>query len=143
MSFPFGNLYITNSQIKETEKFWAVPKYETMFIVRDNMMSKNYIFICLFCLFYLFVLLYVQCITGTIVREIYSQNVKAYEGTYEDTKSLHISKAEAIIHCLMKCLNADRCVSFFSQQNIEQVYSAWRYLHIQSGKSLDLDGNFL
>ncbi|XP_063406383.1 uncharacterized protein LOC134690348 [Mytilus trossulus] len=69
------------------------------------MVSKNCIYIC--------ALLYFNCIAGTVAKDIFSLNVEAYDDTYEDAKSLHISKVETLIHCSMNCLNQARCVSYF------------------------------
>ncbi|CAC5424578.1 unnamed protein product [Mytilus coruscus] len=69
------------------------------------MVAKNCIYIC--------ILLHFNCIAGIIGKDIFSLNIEAYDDTYEDEKSLHISKVEALIHCSMSCLNQDRCVSCF------------------------------
>ncbi|VDI40859.1 Hypothetical predicted protein [Mytilus galloprovincialis] len=59
------------------------------------------------------VLLYFELITGTLVREITSQHVREYDGTYENEKSLGISCEGSSMQCSIKCLNDNRCVSIF------------------------------
>lgn len=78
---------------------------KVVLIVRSKMEVSYSVLLC--------ILLYFELITGTLVREITSQYVHAYDGTYENEKSLGISNVGSSMQCSIKCLNDNRCVSFF------------------------------